>query len=66
MRVHFIYSDKDGEQEDYTELNSLRGAEEQLKGIVQQYNKVEKQRYGDTAVLRKFVRITATDGEGYN
>lgn len=61
MRVHFIYSDKDGEQEDYTELNSLRGVEEQLKGLIAWYNKTEVARYGDTAVLRAFVRII--DGE---
>ena len=60
MRVDFIYSDNRGEHNDYTELNSSRSAEEQVKGIIAWYNRTETFRYGKSAVLRTFVRIVET------
>jgi len=52
MRIDFVYTDETGENIDYTELNSVETAEEELLALIEEFNRVEKARYGDDAVLR--------------
>ncbi len=61
MRAYFIYTDKNGEHDDYAEVVSTGDAEQQLISIVEHFNRIEKSRYGDKAVLRKFSRVVNAD-----
>ena len=54
MRIDFIYTDKNGEHNDYAEVSGLENAEVELVELIAKFNHVEKARYGKDAVLRKF------------
>ena len=57
IKVDFVYTDKNGEYNDSAKVESLATAEKELVELIGYFNATEKGRYGDKAVLRKFVRI---------
>jgi len=57
MKVEVIISDGTREWKERLSVQSKRTAEKDIQEIVDEYNRVEVARYGDTAVLRKLVRI---------
>jgi len=54
MKVHFIYTDKNGNWNDCCDVPDLEHAEAELIRILANFNCVEKARYGKDAVLRTF------------
>jgi len=54
MKIDFIYTDKNGDWNDCCEVaGGLENAEAELLRILNNFNRVEKARYGKDAVLRK-------------
>jgi len=57
MKVEAIISDGTKDWKERLSVQSKRTAEKDIQEIVDEYNRVEVVRYGDSAVLRKLVRI---------
>lgn len=59
LNVKFIFKRKDDSEEfpDEASVTSLETAEQEIKELIEQFNEVEIQRYGDEKTCREFVRL---------
>jgi len=67
MKVKFYYREKGGKMSPYPDevtVCSLETAEQEIKKIIKEFNRVEKNRYGDTAKLREFVKLADQEKGG--
>ena len=61
MRVKTIMKDGDYEFKEMIEVTSLEKAEEEIKGMLKEFNEEEKARYGNKARPRELVRVIKED-----
>lgn len=61
MRVKFNFKMKGDDKEilypDETTVTSLEKAEEEIKALIKVFNEEERDKYGNTASIREFVRL---------